>query len=202
MSHVIEHHHLSERRACGLVRLGRSTRRYQPRPRDDEQALRKRLRELAAERPRFGYRRLTALLGREGRRVNPKRVHRLYREEGLALHRKTRRKLSRAGTPSAAPQSINERWSMDFVSDQLASGRSFRNLTLVDEYTRECLAIKVDTSLGGATTSAGPSLPNPPAGAARRVRLSARFFLARLSRSVSPRTRTHPQPGVPSPRYA
>ena len=112
--------------------------------------MRKRLRELAAERPRFGYRRLTALLRREGRSVNPKRVHRLYREEGLALRRKTRRKLRRAGTPSAAPQCVNQRWSMDFVSDGLASGRSFRSLTLVDEFTRECLAIEVDTSLGGA----------------------------------------------------
>ena len=150
MNHLIEHHHRGERKACGLIRLARSTKRYQARPRTDEQALRKRLRELAAERPRFGYRRLTALLRREGRSVNPKRVHRLYREEGLALGRKTRRKLRRAGTPSAAPQRVNQRWSMDFVSDGLASGRSFRNLTLVDEFTRECLAIEVDTSLGGA----------------------------------------------------
>ena len=71
-----------KRKACGLIQLARSTKRYQARPRTDEQALRKRLRELAAERPRFGYRRLTALLRREGRSVNPKRVHRLYREEG------------------------------------------------------------------------------------------------------------------------
>ena len=146
MNHVIEHHHRSERKACGLIRLARSTQRYRERPRADEQALRKRLRELAAERPRFGYRRLTALLRREGRCVNPKRVLRLYREEGLALRRKTRR----AGTPSASPQRVNQRWSMDFVSDALASGRSFRNLTLVDDFTRECLAIEVDTSLGGA----------------------------------------------------
>ena len=150
MNHVIEHHHRSERKVCGLIRLARSTKRYRARPRTDEQALRKRLRELAAARPRFGYRRLTALLRREGRHVNPKRVHRLYREEGLALGRKTRRKLRRAGTPSTAPGHVNERWSMDFVSDRLASGRSFRNLTLVDDYTRECLAIEVDTSLGGA----------------------------------------------------
>ena len=150
MNHVIEHHHRSERKACGLIRLARSTQRYRERPRADEQALRKRLRELAAERPRFGYRCLTALLRREGRCVNPKRVLRLYREEGLALRRKTRRKLRRAGTPSASPQRVNQRWSMDFVSDALASGRSFRNLTLVDDFTRECLAIEVDTSLGGA----------------------------------------------------
>ena len=150
VNHVIAHHHRSERKACGLIRLARSTKRYQARPRADEQALRKRLRELAAERPRFGYRRLTALLRRAGWEVNPKRVHRLYREEGLALRRKTRRKLRRDRPPSTAPQRVNERWSMDFVSDALASGRSFRNLTLVDDYTRECLAIEVDTSLGGA----------------------------------------------------
>ena len=102
MNHLIEHHHRGERKARGLIRLARLTKRYQAWPRTDEQALRKRLRELAAERPRFGYRRLTALLRREGRSVNPKRVHRLYREEGLALRRKTRRKLRRAGTPSAA----------------------------------------------------------------------------------------------------
>ena len=109
MNHVIEHHHRSERKACGLIRLARSTKRYRARPRTDEQAPRKRLRELAAARPRFGHRRLTALLRREGWKVNPKRVHRLYREEGLALGRKTRRKLRRAGTPSTAPRRVNER---------------------------------------------------------------------------------------------
>ena len=97
---MIAHHHRSERKACGLIRLARSTQRYRERPRADEQALRNRLRELAAERPRFGYRRLTALLRRAGWEVNPKRVHRLYREEGLALGRKTRRKLRRDRPPS------------------------------------------------------------------------------------------------------
>ena len=81
MNHVIEYHHLSERKACGLIRLAHSTKRYRARPRDDEPALWKPLCGLAAEQPRFGYRRLTALLRREGRYVNPKRVHRLYRED-------------------------------------------------------------------------------------------------------------------------
>ena len=139
---------LSERRACGLVGLGRSTCRYQTR-RADWPALRERLHALAAERRRFGYRRLYILLRREGYRVNLKRVYRLYRDEGLAVRRRRRRRRVARGAPLAGPTRINERWSLDFLLDTLEDGRRVRLLAVVDDFTRACLAIEVDTSLGG-----------------------------------------------------
>lgn len=140
---------ISERCACRLLRLARSTKRYAPRERTDNPALRKRLEELAVARPSFGYRRLGALLRREGVVVNHKRVHRLYREQGLSLRRKRRKRLRRGLSPSTAPTKKNQRWSMDFVSDAVAGKRSFRAFALVDDCTRECLAIEADTSLTG-----------------------------------------------------
>lgn len=113
--------------------------------------MRKRLRELAEQRKRFGSPRLHILLQREGLVINHKRTERIYREEGLALRRKRRRKGAagaRAVMPSA--QRPNEHWSMDFVSDSIVTGRRFRALTVVDNYSRECPVIEVDTSLGGA----------------------------------------------------
>lgn len=140
---------LSERRACALVGLGRSTCRYRAR-RPDWPVLRERLRTLAGERRRFGYRRLHVLLRREGFRVNLKRIYRLYTQEGLTVRRRRRRRRLPRGLPRlAAPTRINERWSLDFVLDVLDDGRRFRLLTVVDEFTRACLAIEVDTSLGG-----------------------------------------------------
>ena len=139
---------LSERRACGLVGLGRSTCRYQTR-RAEWPALRERLHALAAERRRFGYRRLYILLRREGYRVNLKRVYRLYRDEGLAVRRRRRRRRVARGAPLAGPTRINERWSLDFLLDTLEDGRRVRLLAVVDDFTRTCLAIEVDTSIGG-----------------------------------------------------
>ena len=137
----------SERRACRLVRLSRSRWQYQSRRGTDE-ALRARLRELAAAKPRWGYQQLHVLLAREGHRVNHKKVLRLYREEGLAVTRRRRRKhVARARVPLPTPRQRTERWSMDFVSDALADGRGFRCFTLVDDYTRECPAIEVGHSL-------------------------------------------------------
>jgi putative transposase len=139
----------SERRACQLLGLSRSSCRYQPRRRE-EKALRERLRELAAERRRFGYRRLAVLLLREGWTVNWKRVYRVYRQEHLQVGRRPRKRgVSRQRLPLALPGGPNERWSMDFMMDSLATGRRFRTLNVVDDYTRECLRIEVDTSLGG-----------------------------------------------------
>jgi len=140
----------SERQACQLAGMSRSSCRYEA-PRRDEDALRKRLRELAAERRRFGYRRLTVLLRREGRTVNPKRVYRLYREEGLAVRRRKRKRVAVAArVPLELPRRTNQVWTMDFTQDALARGRKFRTLNLMDGYTREALAIEVDTSLPGA----------------------------------------------------
>ena len=139
---------LSERRACVLVGLGRSTCRYRAR-RPDWPGLRDRLRTLAGERRRFGYRRLHVLLRREGFRVNRKRIYRLYTQEGLTVRRRRRRRRMTRGRPQlAAPTGINQRWSL-VVLDVLDDGRRFRLLTVVDEFTRACLAIEVDTSLGG-----------------------------------------------------
>jgi putative transposase len=118
--------------------------------RDPQEALRQRLRELAAVRVRFGYRRLTVLLKREGWRVNAKRIYRLYGLEGLEVRTKPRKKLaSRARVALPRPSRPNERWSMDFVSARLADGRWFRALTVLDLFTRESLAIVADRSLTG-----------------------------------------------------
>ena len=139
---------LSQRRACGLMELYRATCRYRRR-RCEDPRLRQRLRELAEVRRRFGYRRLQVLLGREGWQVNHKRVYRLYVEEKLGLRRKRGRKRSGVRQPLPEPVAANQVWSVDFMTDALSSGRRFRTLNIVDDYTRECLAIEVDTSLGG-----------------------------------------------------
>ena len=143
-------HGLSERRACGLIRIARSSQRYRSQRRPD-QDLRTRLGLLAQQRPRFGYRRLTVLLRREGLAVNHKRVYRLYQQQGLAVRHSRRKRVGRTRRPVPSPPShANACWSLDYLADSLASGRQFRTLNIIDVYTRECLAIEVDTSLPGA----------------------------------------------------
>lgn len=137
----------NERRACRLVKLSRSRWQYRS-VRGDDAALRTRLRELATAKPRWGYQQLHVLLRREGHVVNHKKVLRLYREEGLAVTRRRRKKhVAVARVPLPTPTGRTERWSMDFVSDALADGRPFRCFTLVDDFTRECPAIEVAQSL-------------------------------------------------------
>ncbi|WP_421846694.1 IS3 family transposase [Novosphingobium sp.] len=150
VAHAREHHGVSERRACALVGVSRRVIRYEP-TRPDDGTLRQRLRELAAERRRFGYRRLGYLLAREGIAPNHKKLLRIYREEGLRVRRRGGRKRA-LGTrrPMVLPDGPNQRWSLDFVSDSLICGRRFRILCVVDDYTRECLALVADTSLSGA----------------------------------------------------
>jgi putative transposase len=118
--------------------------------RADDEALRERLKALAQERRRFGYRRLYVLLRRQGHAVNRKRVQRLYREERLTVCRRGGRKRA-MGTrrPIETPLIANQRWSLDFVSDQMTDGRRFRILAAVDDCTRECLALAADTSISG-----------------------------------------------------
>jgi putative transposase len=146
---VIDRHGLSERRACRLADLDRSTFQYNKQDRSND-ALRKRLRELADERRRFGYRRLGILLAREGFEVNHKKLFRIYREEGLAVRRRRGRKRA-LGTrrPILVPDGTNCRWSLDFVSDAFSDGRRFRILCIVDDFSREALATVPDISLSG-----------------------------------------------------
>lgn len=139
----------SARRACRLVRLSRSRWQHHS-VRGDDAELRTRLRELAAKKPRWGYQQLHELLRREGRVVNHKKVFRLYREEGLAVSRRRRKKhVAIARVPLPTPTGRTERWSMDCVSDALANGQAIRCFTLVDDFTRECPTIEVAHSLPG-----------------------------------------------------
>lgn len=139
----------SQRRACTLVGISRRVYCYQS-IRGDDDGLRQRLRELSAQRRRFGYRRLHILLCREGWTVNWKKLYRLYREERLSVRKRGGRKRA-LGTraPIGVPEATNERWSLDFVTDTLCDGRRFRILCVIDDYSREYLASVVDTSLSG-----------------------------------------------------
>lgn len=140
---------MSERRACRVIDADRKSVRYRSK-RDDDGELREKLRDLANQRRRFGYRRLHILLRREGVMVNRNKVQRLYREEGLAVRRRrSRRRAIGARAPGPVLALPNQRWSLDFVHDQMASGRRFRVLNVVDDVTRECLAAVPDTSISG-----------------------------------------------------
>jgi putative transposase len=138
------------RRACRVVGLSTATWRYQRQTSATNADVLARLQAHAAVRARFGYRRLHILLAREGLVINHKRVHRLYCAAGLQVRRRTRKRLTRADrVPLPLPSRPRERWSMDFTTDTLADGRSFRTLNIVDDFTRECVAIEVDRSLPG-----------------------------------------------------
>jgi len=145
-----QEHGLSRRRACRLVGISRSVVEREPKRARDHERLRDRLRALAGERRRFGYRRLHELLRREGWRMNHKLVERLDREERLTLRRRGRQKRG-AGAMAGhwCPIAANQRWSLDFTEDRLASGRKFRTANLKDDCTRECPAIVVDFSVPG-----------------------------------------------------
>jgi putative transposase len=142
---AIEQFSLTERRACKLVGLDRSSYRYERRS-DHNQELRQELVNLARKKPRYGYRRLHALLTRRGFPVSAQRVYRLYRTEGLMVRRLKRKRLTRVPVASHVIRS-NQEWALDFVSDALATGRGIRALTVVDAFTRENLSLEVDTSL-------------------------------------------------------
>lgn len=147
--HLQKEHGLSQRRACRLIGCHRKTARHVSLRKDDF-SLRERLRELALQKKRWGYRMLGGALRLDGWNINHKRLYRIYKEEKLDLRPKHRKRLKcekrgRAATPTA----INEVWSMDFTSDALGNGRSFRTLNVIDIFTRRCLAIEIDTSLTG-----------------------------------------------------
>ncbi|WP_407671619.1 IS3 family transposase, partial [Paramagnetospirillum kuznetsovii] len=149
VAHLRSQFEMSERRACAVIAADRTMIRYQS-VRPDDSGLRLRLREIAQERRRFGYRRLFIFLRREGEPSGITRVYRLYREEGLAVRkRRTRRKAIGTRAPILVEAKPNARWSLDFVHDQLENGRRFRVLNVVDDVTRECLASVPDPSISG-----------------------------------------------------
>ena len=148
-AHLRQVHGVSQRRACQTIGADRRSIRYRSR-RPDDGLIRSRLRESAAIRRRFGYRRLHILLRREGYHLNHKKLRRLYAEERLQVRRRGGRKRALGiRAPLSLPQGPNQRWSLDFVHDQLSDGRRLRILAIVDDYTRECLALVADTSLSG-----------------------------------------------------
>ena len=190
---------ISERRACGLMKVAVSTFRYRPEGNDGK--LRDELIELSRARPRFGYRRLHAMLGGKGQVVNHKLVWRLYKEEGLALKRKRRKYLVRVARPLEKAQTRNEEWALDFVSDVLGSGRSIRLLNVADAYTRECVALEVDTSFASRRVTGVLDRAIAEHGAPRRIRsdngpeFTSRHYLAwAVERGIE---LLHIQPGKP-----
>lgn len=141
-------------RACGLVGISRSLYGYRSR-RPVPAGLRERINELAGEKRRYGYRRIHILLRREGWKVNRKRTYRLYREAGLAVRRRKRKRIGPfERKPLPKPSTVNRSWSMDFVADGLIDGRKLRVLAIVDDYSRECLVLEVDTSINGRRVAA------------------------------------------------
>ena len=149
VAHVVAVHGISQRRACEVLAVDRSSIRYRS-IRPDDAAERAAMKAVAAERRRFGYRRIHIMLDRQGIVMNLKKLRRLYREERLQVRKRGGRKRA-LGTrrPMAVPQAANERWSLDFISDAFTDGRRFRVLAVVDDFTRECLALVADTSLSG-----------------------------------------------------
>jgi len=168
VAHLRSSLEVSERRACTIAAADRSVMRYRAK-RPDDAALRARLRELADQRRRFGYRRLHVLLRGEGWTMNRKKTQRLYGEEGLAVRRrKSRRRIAVARTPIPRPDGPNSRWSTDFVHDQLANGRRFRVLTIIDDVSTECGPGQTSSAVGAFIQAAGldwryiaPGKPTP-----------------------------------------
>ena len=147
---IIERFGLSVRKACKMIGLSRTSFCYKPVSRPDEEVIRKRLRKLAETRRRFGCPRLHIMLRREGFMINHKRTERIYRQEGLILRIRCRKKMSSLlRTEIPKPKYPDHIWSMDFMRDSLANGRTIKVLSVVDEYTRKCFWIEVDTSING-----------------------------------------------------
>jgi len=149
VAHLCDEHRVSQRRACDVLEVDRSMVRYQS-VRVDDAELRAAIKRVSRERRRFGYRRIHVMVQREGHMVNHKKLRRIYAEEKLQVRRRGGRKRA-LGTrrPMVLPDGPNQRWSLDFVSDAFTDGRRFRILAVVDDYTRENLALVADTSLSG-----------------------------------------------------
>jgi putative transposase len=190
----------SERQACKLVEVDRSSYRYEPRP-DRNGQLREELVALARQKPRWGYRRLWAVLSQRGLDVNVKRIYRLYRQAHLAVRRLKRKRVERVAPVNALLARPNQEWGVDFVSDGVASGRGIRMLTVVDGYTRECPAIEVGVSLGSGRVTRTLDRVIAERGKPNGIRcdngpeFTSRCFLAWCEeRGITP---VHIQPGRP-----
>lgn len=199
MAHIVATFEISGRRACGLLGIAVSSFRYRS-VRNDED-LRDRLVELARDKPRYGYRRLHVLLGREGEVVNHKRVWRVYREAGLSVKRRKRKRLVRVGRPLEPVTQINEEWAIDFASDALATGRAIRVLSVVDAFSRQCVALEADTSFASRRVTRVLDKAMNAYGWPKRIRcdngpeLTSRLFLAwAVERRIE---LLHIQPGRP-----
>jgi len=195
-----EKYAFSERRACGVLRMAVASYRYESKRSDEP--LRTKLVELAREKPRFGYRRLHVLLCRSGERVNHKRLHRIYCEAGLRIRRKKRKHCVREGKPLLARTAANQEWALDFVHDAVACGRTIRVLSVVDAYTRECLALEVDTSFASRRVTRVLDRIVSERGVPQAIRcdngpeLTSRHFLAWcIERQIE---LVHIQPGKPT----
>lgn len=149
VAHACVEHCISQRRACSVLGVDRSSIRYRSRRLEDNH-IREAMKQVASERRRFGYRRIHVMLERQGIILNLKKLRRLYREEKLQVRKRGGRKRA-LGTrrPMLVPNAPNQRWSLDFVSDAMTDGRRFRVLCIIDDHTRECLALVVDTSISG-----------------------------------------------------
>lgn len=194
-----EDYAFSERRACRVMTMAVTTYRYRS-LRSDE-PLRTKLVELAREKPRFGYRRLHVLLQRSGEHVNHK-LHRIYCEAGLMIRRKKRKHCVRVGQPLRAWTAANQEWALDFVHDAVACGRAIRVLSVVDAYTRECLALEVDTSFASRRVTRVLERIMAERGVPQAIRcdngpeLTSRHFLAWcVERQIE---MLHIQPGKPT----
>jgi len=147
VTYVVKTHEISERQACELFRISRTVYRYKRKEKKDG-PIREVLRQLAADHPRWGFKKMFARLRRQGHRWNHKRVRRIYRDMKLHIRIKPKKRLpARKATPLVQPTEANQSWSVDFMSDSLSSGRPFRTFNVIDDYNREALWIEVDTSL-------------------------------------------------------
>jgi putative transposase len=197
---AMEKFSISERRACELNDMDRSSYRYEPRE-DRNQQLRTKLTELARQKPRYGYRRLGVLLERNGEAVNHKRLFRVYQEAGLGVRRREKKRLERGRAGMPLLSRPNQEWSLDFVSDALANGRAVRALTVLDDFTKESPAIEVDSSISAPRVTRVLDGVIDERGVPERIRIdngpefTSRCFVAWADQRGIPLT--YIQPGKP-----
>jgi len=147
---IQEHYGISERMACRIMAINQNTKRYKPKDNQENIRIKERLTALSSKHPRYGYRRLHIMLLREGERINIKRTYRIYKEAGLALKKRSKkRRYEKRGAPENPLRKVNSRWAMDFISDRTRTSSAFRVLVIMDVVTKECLALEADNSLSG-----------------------------------------------------